>query len=61
MWCNYEQIYPVTLMSTLNEDLTQNYGLSGRMCILVCVWMWVCLVKGRGMKNKPSSSIGQSH
>lgn len=26
-----KNIYPVTLMSILNKDLTQNYGLSGRM------------------------------
>lgn len=43
MWYNYEQIYPVPLMSTLNEDLTQNYGLSGRTCILVCVFGCVCV------------------
>lgn len=32
-------------MSTLSKDLTQNYGLSGRMWIHVCLCLW--LVKGR--------------
>lgn len=46
VWCSYEQYLPgYILMSTLSKDLTQNYGLSGRMWIHVCLCLW--LVKGR--------------
>lgn len=59
MWCNYEQIYPVILMSTLNNSKLWTKWLNVNTCVCVCIC--VCLVKGRGMKNKASSSTGQSH